>query len=95
MFPFVFKGKQYHHCTTDGFKSRKTLWCATTTNYDKDQLWGLCQLFSQFQSQCEFRYFKFASWRESSRQLVNSKSDISAGDEVVIHIVSLFFSRGV
>ena len=40
-FPFVYKGKQYRHCTTDGFKD-SVLWCATTSNYDEDKLWGLC-----------------------------------------------------
>lgn len=39
-FPFVYKGKQYHSCTTAGRGNQ--LWCATTSNYDKDGLWGKC-----------------------------------------------------
>lgn len=39
-FPFVYKGKQYHSCTTVGHHGY--LWCATTSNYDKDGVWGRC-----------------------------------------------------
>ena len=42
-FPFVYKGKEYRHCTTAGFKNHAVLWCATTTDYDKDKLWGHCR----------------------------------------------------
>merc|ERR1712080_221844 len=40
-FPFVYKRKQYHSCTTDG-NALGHLWCATTTDFDKDGLWGKC-----------------------------------------------------
>lgn len=43
VFPFTYKKKQYHHCTTDGFKRHSVLWCATTGNYDKDKKWGHCR----------------------------------------------------
>merc|ERR1712168_75862 len=39
-FPFIYKGKQYHSCTHEGPHGQ--LWCATTSNYDKDGLWGRC-----------------------------------------------------
>jgi len=39
-FPFTYKGKQYHSCTHDG--PNGLLWCATTSNFDKDGLWGRC-----------------------------------------------------
>ncbi|XP_057307160.1 lysyl oxidase homolog 3A-like [Hydractinia symbiolongicarpus] len=42
VFPFTFKGKQYHSCTTNGLPGGRTLWCATTSNYDKDKKWGMC-----------------------------------------------------
>ena len=38
-FKFIFNGKSYSKCTTDG--STK-MWCATTENYDRDGLWGFC-----------------------------------------------------
>lgn len=40
-FPFVYKGRQYHTCTTAGGEAH--LWCATTSNFDKDGLWGKCR----------------------------------------------------
>ena len=38
-FNFVFDGKSYSRCTTDGHTKE---WCATTENYDRDGKWGLC-----------------------------------------------------
>ncbi|XP_078411534.1 matrix metalloproteinase-9 [Cetorhinus maximus] len=40
-FPFIFLGKKYDACTTDG-RVDKQLWCATTSNFDEDKKWGFC-----------------------------------------------------
>uniref|UniRef100_A0A3B3U5E3 Matrix metalloproteinase-9 n=1 Tax=Poecilia latipinna TaxID=48699 RepID=A0A3B3U5E3_9TELE len=40
-FPFVFRGKEYHSCTSDGLVGSK-LWCATTDNFDRDKKFGYC-----------------------------------------------------
>ncbi|CAN9516183.1 unnamed protein product [Ophioblennius macclurei] len=40
-FPFVFLGKKYDSCTSEGRGDGK-LWCATTDNFDEDKKWGLC-----------------------------------------------------
>ncbi|XP_078503290.1 fucolectin-like [Lissotriton helveticus] len=39
VFPFIFKGVTYESCAK---KDRTTLWCATTSNYDKDHRWIEC-----------------------------------------------------
>ncbi|XP_065672469.1 polycystin-1-like protein 2 isoform X9 [Hydra vulgaris] len=38
-FPFVFAGRLFYNCTMYGWTA---YWCGTTSNYDKDKMWGLC-----------------------------------------------------
>lgn len=38
---FIFLGKVYNGCTTDG-RTDNLPWCATTDNYDRDYQWGFC-----------------------------------------------------
>ncbi|XP_075172279.1 macrophage mannose receptor 1-like [Anomaloglossus baeobatrachus] len=40
-FPFKYHKKVYVDCTTDG-KSEGRLWCATTSDYDANELFGFC-----------------------------------------------------
>uniref|UniRef100_A0A668A9G8 Matrix metalloproteinase-9 n=1 Tax=Myripristis murdjan TaxID=586833 RepID=A0A668A9G8_9TELE len=40
-FPFIFEGKSYSSCTTEG-RSDNLPWCATTDNFDKDKKYGFC-----------------------------------------------------
>ncbi|PFX29780.1 Lysyl oxidase-like 2 [Stylophora pistillata] len=37
--PFLYKGKLYHDCTTDGYIKK---WCSTTYDFRKDKKWGIC-----------------------------------------------------
>ncbi|XP_006002447.1 matrix metalloproteinase-9 [Latimeria chalumnae] len=41
VFPFIFDGKSYDKCTTDG-RSDGYRWCATTNSFDKDKKYGFC-----------------------------------------------------
>ncbi|XP_023795561.1 matrix metalloproteinase-9 [Cyanistes caeruleus] len=40
-FPFIFEGRSYSRCTTEGRKDGLP-WCATTSNYDQDKKYGFC-----------------------------------------------------
>ncbi|XP_036900080.1 matrix metalloproteinase-9 isoform X2 [Sturnira hondurensis] len=41
VFPFTFLDKEYSTCTREG-RSDGRLWCATTSNFDRDKKWGFC-----------------------------------------------------
>ena len=41
VFPFTYQSVQYYQCITTNNNGQ--LWCATTANYDIDNLWGNCQ----------------------------------------------------
>uniref|UniRef100_A0A673X9U3 Insulin-like growth factor 2 receptor n=1 Tax=Salmo trutta TaxID=8032 RepID=A0A673X9U3_SALTR len=41
VFPFNFLKKLYTACTTEGRMDNR-LWCATTSDFDKDKKWGFC-----------------------------------------------------
>ena len=39
VFPFIYNSQQYNQCTSVDWTKD---WCATTSNYDIDKMWGEC-----------------------------------------------------
>ncbi|TWW70258.1 C-type mannose receptor 2 [Takifugu flavidus] len=44
-FPFLYDGQWFHNCTDIG-REDGHLWCATTSDYGKDEQWGFCPVKS-------------------------------------------------
>uniref|UniRef100_A0A5F9C2B6 Secretory phospholipase A2 receptor n=1 Tax=Oryctolagus cuniculus TaxID=9986 RepID=A0A5F9C2B6_RABIT len=41
MFPFQYNHQWHHECTREG-RQDDSLWCATTSRYERDEKWGFC-----------------------------------------------------
>ncbi|KAM8825334.1 C-type mannose receptor 2 [Synchiropus picturatus] len=45
-FPFLYDGQWFHNCTSFG-REDGHIWCATSYDYGKDELWGFCPVKSR------------------------------------------------
>uniref|UniRef100_A0A8D0E4Z4 Fibronectin type-II domain-containing protein n=1 Tax=Salvator merianae TaxID=96440 RepID=A0A8D0E4Z4_SALMN len=62
VFPFIYKGKSYHRCTSADQHEGKS-WCATTPDYHADLKWRLCN-----QTDCVFPFvFRGKSYNSCTR----------------------------
>lgn len=62
VFPFVFLGKEYDSCTTEG-RNDDYRWCATTDNFDRDQKFGFCPSRGEWQHQQSLNFLESLATR--------------------------------
>uniref|UniRef100_A0A6I8NRT6 Secretory phospholipase A2 receptor n=1 Tax=Ornithorhynchus anatinus TaxID=9258 RepID=A0A6I8NRT6_ORNAN len=78
VFPFRYNNQWFYECTKEGRKDG-LLWCATTSQYEKDQTWGFCPNPGRYEIGCkvfwekdpdtnicyQFNLNSFLSWNEA------------------------------
>ena len=69
VFPFIYDGMTFTECTSKGDKHNR-VWCATTSNYDKDKKWGYCQTDDDV-TDCMDRHSRCGDWARDGECVVN------------------------
>ena len=66
VFPFIYRSKKYQSCTT--VDNGNIPWCATTSNYDTDEMRGQCKI----ENRGEIILFTFFNQRKKNAGQYNA-----------------------
>ncbi|XP_078351704.1 uncharacterized protein LOC144636382 [Oculina patagonica] len=71
VFPFIYNRKKYTQCLNvyQGQRQKKP-WCATTSNFDRDEKWGRCQTDNDV-TDCMDRHSRCGDWARNGECVVN------------------------